>query len=257
MVLTLAWVLFLAGCFGSEQPLDAVETTPTVVATPTPQPVVSESAENAAALTEEPFVYTIEEGDLLPTIADKFNVTQDVILRANPSLNPNVLIAGQTLRIPEATVEQGTVEADRTAAREAGEEIDHVIVEGETFGALATNYQVSQAALLDANAGLDPNTLQIGQLIVIPPRFTGLSPEQVAAFAEPVPVQRQPGEILEHTVQAGDTLSLLADLYSVTQNQIMAANGIDDPNQLAIGDVLIIPPPPTAVPEAGVETPGG
>ena len=51
MVLTLAWVLFLAGCFGSEQPLDAVETTPTVVATPTPQPVVSESAENAAALT--------------------------------------------------------------------------------------------------------------------------------------------------------------------------------------------------------------
>ena len=70
-------------------------------------------------------------------------------------------------------------------------------------------------------------------------------------------VQRQPGEILEHTIQAGDTLSLLADLYAVTQNQIMAANGIDDPNQLAIGDVLIIPPPPTAAAEANDETPGG
>ena len=114
MVLTLAWVLFLAGCFGSDESLDAVETgPPAVVATPTPQPVVSESAGNATAFAEEPFVYTIEEGDLLGTIADKFNVTQDVILRANPSLNPSVLIAGQTLRIPEATVEQGAVEADR------------------------------------------------------------------------------------------------------------------------------------------------
>ena len=90
MVLTLAWVLYLAGCFGSEEPEISVEDVvpTTVIPTPTPEPVVTDNAAAALAQTEEPFVYTIEEGDLLGSIATKFNVTPDVILRANPQLNP-------------------------------------------------------------------------------------------------------------------------------------------------------------------------
>ena len=103
MVLTLAWVLYLAGCFGGEEPTISVEEAPTVaVPTPTPAPVVIET-DTTAVPAEEPFIYTIEEGDLLATIAAKVNVSPDVILRANPDLNPNVLIVGDTLRIPGAT----------------------------------------------------------------------------------------------------------------------------------------------------------
>lgn len=52
---------------------------------------------------EEDFFYAIEEGDLLSTIAEKFNVTMSDLLLANPALNPNILIAGEFIRIPEAS----------------------------------------------------------------------------------------------------------------------------------------------------------
>lgn len=244
LVLTFAWVLYLAGCFGSEEPETSVETVePTVtIATPTPPPVVTDSAAAALAATEEPFLHTIEEGDLLDSIATKYNVTADVILRANPDLNPNVLIVGDTLRIPGAST-VNTVEADRQAARDAGEPIDYVIQSGDSLGAISAQMTVTIDSIVEANPGIDPNNLQIGQLIVIPPYGAGYSPDELAAFATPVPVERPPGEVLYHTVAPGDVLAALADVYAVTVDEIMAANGLADPNQLVVGQELAIPPP--------------
>ncbi|MEM7093486.1 MAG: LysM peptidoglycan-binding domain-containing protein [Actinomycetota bacterium] len=252
MVLTLAWVLYLAGCFGSEEPTVSAETVaPTaVIATPSPPPVVTERAPAALAQPEEPFVYTIQEGDLLGSIATKFNVTPDVILRANPDLNANVLFAGDTIRIPGATT-VNTIDEDREAARDAGEPIDYVIVEGDSLGAIATTWTVTIASIVESNPGLEPNTLQIGQLIVIPPYGTGYSPEELAAFSTPEPVVREPGQILYHEVAPGDLLSELALVYQVTVDEILAANNLSDPNQLVIGQELAIPPPSVAAAEDG------
>lgn len=44
----------------------------------------------------------------------------------------------------------------------------HVIQSGETLGLLAQRYKVSLEAILQANPGINPNRLQIGQQIVIP-----------------------------------------------------------------------------------------
>lgn len=44
-----------------------------------------------------------------------------------------------------------------------------------------------------------------------------------------------------YTVQAGDTLSSIADQVGSTVDEIIEANGIDDPTQLFVGQVLIIP----------------
>jgi LysM repeat protein len=246
MVLTIAFVLYLAGCFGSEETSTANAETPTpVVPTPTPPPVVAESAASAQTAAEEPFVHTVEEGDRLPTIAAKYNVTTDVILRANPDLDPNVLIVGQQLRIPGATTNNAVLK-NPDAEREAGESVDYVVQSGDSLGLIADTYVVGLDALIAANPGVDPNALQIGQLLVIPPIGTGLSPEAIAARSTPVPVQRPPGEVLYHVVQAGDLLSTLADLYSVDVADIIAANGLDDANQILIGQELVIPPPKTS-----------
>lgn len=242
MVLTIAFILYLAGCFGGEETLTVGTETPTPVApTPTQTPVVREPAEGIAA-PEEPFVHVVEEGDRLPTIAAKYNVTTDVILRANPDLNPNLLLVGQELRIPGATTDNDVLE-NPDADRDPGETVDYVVQAGDSLGAIANEYLVSVEALTEANPGVDPNALQIGQLLVIPPLGTGLSPEAIAARSTPVPVEREPGEVLYHTVQAGDLLSVLAELYSVTVEDIIAVNGLEDANQIAIGQELAIPPP--------------
>jgi hypothetical protein len=58
-----------------------------------------------------------------------------------------------------------------------------------------------------------------------------ISPVSSPAAAEPV----------EYTVQEGDTLSAIAQSYDISLSDLMAANGITDPNLLHIGQVLIIP----------------
>ena len=76
------------------------------------------------------------------------------------------------------------------------------------------------------------------------------------AGIEMVPANDQPAETPEeeikpeepqvqtYTVVSGDTLSRIASRYDgVSVEDIVSASGIDDPNKLAIGDVLTIPAP--------------
>ncbi len=59
-----------------------------------------------------------------------------------------------------------------------------------------------------------------------------------------------------YTVKAGDTVSGIAAKYKITVDDLLAANpDLKDPNQLQIGDKLVIPLPASSViPDAG--TPG-
>ncbi len=61
--------------------------------------------------------------------------------------------------------------------------------------------------------------------------------------AVPVPdqVPCPPGEVLQHTVQPGDTLWKLSQKYHVSVNAIIRANPGIDPGNLRVGSVLIIP----------------
>jgi LysM repeat protein len=46
-----------------------------------------------------------------------------------------------------------------------------------------------------------------------------------------------------HTVEPGQSLGIIANLYGVTVTAIVEANGITDPNVIFPGQVLVIPPP--------------
>lgn len=48
---------------------------------------------------------------------------------------------------------------------------------------------------------------------------------------------------LEYTVQAGDTLGKIAKRFQVTVNRIIIMNEINNPDQIEVGQVLLIPPP--------------
>lgn len=50
------------------------------------------------------------------------------------------------------------------------------------------------------------------------------------------------GSIVPHTVQVGDTLSLIAEFYDVTVEEILAVNEpIKDPDLIQVGDTILIP----------------
>ena len=79
-----------------EKALEKVGVTPTVAPTPTPTP------RPRATPTPAPEIYTVQAGDVLSTIADRFGVTVDDIVAENGLANPDVLAVGQELLIPRA-----------------------------------------------------------------------------------------------------------------------------------------------------------
>ena len=53
-----------------------------------------------AAPTPTPVVYTVQPGDLLSAIADRFGVLVEDIVEANDIADPDILSVGQELEIP-------------------------------------------------------------------------------------------------------------------------------------------------------------
>lgn len=156
------------------------------------------------------FIYTIVLGDTLFTLAARFNTTVQAILQANPDLDPNMLFVGQRICIPvpQPPPCQGFF---------------YTVVAGDTLFSIAARFNTTVQAILQANPGLDPNRLFIGQQICIP--------------AQQPPVC--PG--VTHTIVAGDTLFSIARRYNVSVDAILAANPGLDPNRLFIGQQICIP----------------
>jgi LysM repeat protein len=70
-------------------------------------------------------------------------------------------------------------------------------------------------------------------------------------FSTTTPVAPTPTRlsgIITHTVKTGETLGIIAGMYGVTVEDIMALNHLDDPNLVEIGQKLRIQIPPTVTP---------
>jgi LysM repeat protein len=85
--------------------------------------------------------------------------------------------------------------------------------------------------------GIDPLTQNIlpGQEITLP------NPGMQLPTATPIPPDLAKGSKVEYTIQAGDSLGGIAALYNSTIEDIIAENGITDPNAIKVGDLLLIP----------------
>ena len=51
-----------------------------------------------------------------------------------------------------------------------------------------------------------------------------------------------PATLRTHVVEAGESISSIAELYNVSQDELLELNGIDDANSLFAGQELLIPP---------------
>lgn len=105
----------------------------------------------------------------------------------------------------------------------------YVIGSGDTLYRLAQVYGTTVNAIISLNPGIDPNALQIGQVICIP---------------GPSPVVCAPGSF-PYLIQPGDTLFLLAQRFETSVSAIVAQNPGIDPNNLRIGQTVCIPEPLT------------
>jgi len=187
--------------------------------------------------TPEPFKHVVQEGETLFSIAALYGVQPFVLVEVNNIQNPDALAVGTELLIPGvaapssdssgtggdeavATGDGGAIGADTSSA------VTHIVQPGETLNSIAVDYGVDPAALASANNLTNRNLVRVGQVLVIP----GIT-EREAIEARGT----------RHTVQTGESLSQIAQRYGVTVEQILAVNGLDDPNTIIVGQELLIP----------------
>ena len=164
------------------------------------------------------FEYTIRSGDTIYNLAIEFNTTVEAILAINPGINPNNLQIGQVICIPGTGPGPGRCPAGT---------FEYTIRAGDTFFSLANRFNTTVAAIQAANPNVDPNNLQIGQVICIPGAGPGPG--------------RCPADTFEYTVRSGDTFFALARRFNTTVAAIQAANPNVDPDRLQIGQQICIP----------------
>lgn len=124
--------------------------------------------------------------------------------------------------------------------------IKHKVEAGESLGIIADKYNSTAKEIADANALTVNSMIHPGDELIIPPPKPGGAPQ---------PTPTPTGGTLLYTVQAGDTISEIAERFDSRMDWILDANKRKATDMLRPGDRLLIPlsnrtptPPPSPTP---------
>ncbi len=128
----------------------------------------------------------------------------------------------------------------------------HTIQRGENLRNIAQQYNTTEDDLITLNSITNPNRILAGQQLLI--RNEVIDPEPVVVETAPAVAPattddiapEEPAEVVTHTVQQGEYLSSIARQHGVTNDMIIGANSLGNPDQLFAGQQLIIPAGMTA-----------
>ncbi|MCC5912363.1 MAG: LysM peptidoglycan-binding domain-containing protein [Clostridiaceae bacterium] len=189
--------------------------------------------------------YTIRAGDTFFRLATRFNVSLDALLAANPGVDPDRLVVGQTVCIPRETLPPAPV--------------------CPTLRRTSRGADVERLQRLLRDAGFDPGTIdgifgpRTEAAVIAFQRSKGLTPDGIVGIrtwtalgvdcgAPTPPTPTCPTGTRPYTIVSGDTFFNLAGRFGTTVDAIRRANPGVDPDALRVGQVICIPttpPPPT------------
>jgi len=143
---------------------------------------------------------------------------------------------------PTATATPSGLVTPTVDSAEVVDECTYVVQPGDNLFRISINNNVTLDALRAANPQIVGDIIQPGDRIAIP----DCQPEAAAPDAGTGDAgTTTDGGVASggtvHVVQAGETLAIIARNYGVTITAIAEANGLENPNQLSIGQELVIP----------------
>lgn len=169
------------------------------------------------------YVYLIDEGVTLESIASDFNVSKEIIVSANQGIDKNFTI-GKKLLIPAVS-----------------KNIVHEVKESETLYSLCRKYGVS-VETFKTDSTVVNGVIKVGQQLTFvnacePISYSSISKGQVVP---PINKETDSDTILLYTVKQGETLYSLSKRYMVPSDKLQKLNNIT-PVQLKTGMIIKIP----------------
>ncbi|MGN1248458.1 MAG: LysM peptidoglycan-binding domain-containing protein, partial [Candidatus Spyradocola sp.] len=183
--------------------------TPGPVGTPTPSRPSTPACPNGV-------LYTVRAGDTLRAIAQRFDVTLDALMSANPGQTNNRLIIGQQLCIPQAICPACCAAGDTAVRIRSTNFVDYLVT-----------YNISYAALSAANPGVDLDALTPGRQLCIPP----------------IDSRGRCADNMGTLELSGDfSAQALAEQLRTTVSALMRSNPTYTPRDFTRGRIICVPP---------------
>src|SRR3972149_6637255 len=179
--------------------------------------------------------YIVKKEDTLSGIANRFGISVEKIKHVN-GLTDNGLKTGMILTIPESwhkdldnmiSLHPADIELKEVSPYKYRE---YVVKNGDSLTSIAGGFGISLTDLKNAN-GLSSDKVRIGMKLIIP---DSQIPMRV------VRVSPNLNDINNYVVKKGDSISLIAKRYGVSQVELKRANNIKG-NTIESGQLLRVP----------------
>ena len=133
------------------------------------QPLVAEPGiDQSDQSSRKPFIYTIEAGDTVASIAARFNISENTVLWANGLSKNSALKVGDHLTILPITG------------------ILHTVASGDTVLGIAKKYDAVATDMVEFNGLEDSSKLSLGQKLIVPDGYVAPATTPRIAPAGPV-----------------------------------------------------------------------
>ncbi|MCQ2066278.1 MAG: LysM peptidoglycan-binding domain-containing protein [Bacteroidaceae bacterium] len=174
--------------------------------------------------------HTVTAGQGVYSIARTYGVTEQEIYDANPG-SRDVIRTGDKLLIPVHSSKTGNG--------------TYTVKAGDTLFSLAKANGLTVDELLEANPGLVPESISVGQTIVIPAANSiSSTTQQILDSYRQMAEEKKSGKFqTTHVVQPKETIYRISKQYGITQSELLEANPRYRYTKLEVGAHLNIPYP--------------
>lgn len=186
------------------------------------------------------YVHTVKQGDTLYSLAKAYDVSEGVISQNNPAASDGLKI-DQTLKIP---VPDSALEAAKKEKKRKKDFLTHKIKAGQTLYAIARDYNISVADLMEDNPTINPQSLPVGQTLWVRRAKIGSSSEsevkaEIAEYTDNLNRATADDGYEHYVVQAGETVYSLSRRFGITEQEFAQLNDLS--GGLKAGAMIRVP----------------
>lgn len=110
----------------------------------------------------------------------------------------------------------------------------YTVASGDTISSIAERFGVEYIVIMILNGLNNSSVLLVGQEIIIP------NPDMPFPEPTPLPDNLRFGDEILYLVLPGDSLAAIAERFLSTVDDILRENGLDNPNNIFVGQLLTV-----------------